>query len=79
MWAFDKEFCLPSLIHQGSMKIRGLKPIASHLKFISRLTGLHMLSLTFIKLGCEQKACQNPPRVVAPIEEEEGDVNKTIF
>jgi hypothetical protein len=54
MWALDKEFCLPSLIHQGSMDIRGLKPIASHLKFISRLLGLHMLSLTFIKLGCEQ-------------------------
>lgn len=54
MWALDKEFCLPSLIHQGSMEIRGLKPIATHLKFTSWLIGLHVLSLTFIKLECEQ-------------------------
>jgi len=36
------------------MEIGGLKPIATHLKFTSWLIGLHMLSLTFIKLGCEQ-------------------------
>jgi len=54
VWALDKEFCLPLLICQGSVEIRGLKPIASHLKFTSRLIGLHILSLTFIKLGCEQ-------------------------
>lgn len=36
------------------MEIRGLKPIATHLKFTSWLIGLHMVSLSFIKLGCEQ-------------------------
>jgi hypothetical protein len=54
MWTIDKEFCLPSMIHQGSMESRGLKPIATYLKFTSWLTRFHMLSLTFIKLGCEQ-------------------------
>lgn len=54
MWALDKEFCPPSMSHRGSMESRGLKPIPSHLRFTSWVTGFHMLSLTFINLGCEQ-------------------------
>jgi len=45
MWALDKEFGLPALNHQGSMETRGLKPIATHLKFTSWLIGLHMSHL----------------------------------
>jgi len=44
MWALNEEFGLRALIHQGSMEIRGLKTIATHLKFTSWLIRLHMLS-----------------------------------
>jgi hypothetical protein len=54
MWALDNEFCPLSMSHRGSMESRGLKPIPSHLRFTSWVTGFHMLSLTFINLGCEQ-------------------------
>ena len=51
MWTLEKEFCLSSMIHQGGIEIRGQKPIATHIKFTSWLTGFQHV-ITY-KLGCE--------------------------
>ena len=39
------------MIHQGGIEIRGQKPIATHIKFTSWLTGFQHV-ITY-KLGCE--------------------------